>query len=67
MNMMIDVLSDYLDDFALVFLDDILAYSYIGEQHVEHLGKVLEILRQHCLFLKASKCSITDGEVEFLG
>ena len=29
MNMMNDVISDYLDDFVLVFLDDILVYSHI--------------------------------------
>ena len=38
-NMMNDVLSGYLDDFVLVFLDDILVYSHIVEQHAEHFGK----------------------------
>ena len=38
MNMMNDVLSDYLDDFVLVFLDDILVYSCIVEIHAKHLG-----------------------------
>ena len=42
MNMMNDVLSDSLDDFVLLFLDDILVYSRIVEIHTEHLGKVLE-------------------------
>ena len=67
MNMMNDVLSDYLDDFVLVFLDDILVYSHTVEIHVEHLGKVLEALRQHRLYTKGSKCSIMEEEVEFLG
>ena len=53
MNMMNDVLSDYLDDFVLVFLDDVLVYSDIVEIHAEHLGKVLEALRRHHLFAKA--------------
>ena len=39
MNMMNDVLSDYLDDFVLVFLDDVLVYSCIVEINTEHLGK----------------------------
>ena len=65
--MMNDVLSSYLDDFVLVFLDDILVYSRIVEQHVEHLGKVLEALKTHRLFAKANKCSIMVREVEFLG
>ena len=67
MNMMNDVLSGYLDDFVLVFLDDILVYSCTVEQHVEHLGKVLEALKMHHLFAKANKCSIMVREVEFLG
>ena len=67
MNMMNDVLSDDLDDFALVFLDNILVYSRTVEIHAEHLDKVLEALRQHRLYAKASKCSIMEEEVEFLG
>ena len=62
-----DVLSSNLDDFVLVFLDDILIYFCILEQHAEHLGKVLEALKTHHLFAKASKCSIMVWKVEFLG
>ena len=67
MNMMNDVLSGYLDDFVLVFLDDILVYSRTVEQHVDHLGKVLEALKTSRLFAKASKCCIMVREVELLG
>ena len=67
MNIMNDVLSDYLDAFAFVFLDNILVYYRTVEKHAKHLGKVLEALRQHRLFAKASKCSIMAKEVEFLG
>ena len=62
-----DVLSDYLDDFVLVFLDDILVYSCTVKTYVEHLGKVLEALRQHRLYAKASENSIMEEEVKFLG
>ena len=67
MNMMNDVLSSYLDNLVLVFLDDILVYSCIVEQHAEHLGIVLEALKMHRLFAKASKCNIMVREVDFLG
>ena len=67
MNMINAVLSDYLDDFVLVFVDDILVYFHIVEIHAEHLGKVLEALCRHQLFAKASKCSIMEEKVEFLG
>ena len=66
-HMMIDVLSNYLHDFILVFLDDISIYSCIVEQYAKHMGKVQETLKTHRLFAKASKYSIMVGEVEFLG
>ena len=67
MNMMNDVLSNYLDDFVLMFLDDIFVYSHTVEIHAEHLGKVLDALCRHRLFAKASKYSITEEEAELLG
>ena len=50
-----DVLGGHLDVFILVFLDDILVYSRIVEEHVGHLWKVFAALRKHRLFAKASK------------
>ena len=44
MNMMNDVLDDYLDKFVLIFLDDVLVYSVNLEEHAEHLRKLLERL-----------------------
>ena len=67
MNMKDDVLSDYLDDFVLVFLDDILVYSRTVEICAKHLGEVLKSLCRHCLYAKASKYNIMEEEVEFLG
>ena len=66
MHMISDVLAEYLDVFTLVFLDDILVYSYTVEEHVEHLQKVFAALRKRRLFAKASKCSIRVKEVAFL-
>ena len=67
MNLMNDVLAQYLDDFVLVFLDDILVFSNSLEEHAEHLRKVFTELRRHHLFAKASKCEIQTSSVEFLG
>ena len=47
MNLMNDVLAEYLDDFVVVFLDDILIYSKNIEDHIVHLRKVLQKLRDH--------------------
>ena len=67
MNLMNDVLADYLDDFVVVFLDDILIYSKTLEDHAIHLKKVLQKLRDHQLYAKASKCEIAYKSIEFLG
>ena len=67
MNMMNDLLGQYLDQFVLVFLDDVLIYSANVQEHCEHLRKVLDKLRQHRLYAKASKCEVMKTSVEFLG
>ena len=55
MNMMNHLLSEYLDQFILVFVDDILVYSKFIEEHVEHLKKVLQKLEYYHLWSKSSK------------
>ena len=67
MNMMNDVLDDYLDKFVLIFLDNVLVYSANLEEHAEHLRKILERLREQRLYAKASKCEVMKTLVEFLG
>ena len=67
MEMMNDLLGEYLDCFVLIFLDDILVYSQNMKEHVEHLRKVLEKLREHRLYAKASKCKFLKSSIEFLG
>jgi hypothetical protein len=46
MNFMNKVFIQELDRFVVVFIDDILIYSEIAEEHEEHLRIVLERLRQ---------------------
>jgi len=52
---------------VLVFMDDILVYSPTLESHVELLTQVFDIVHQHQLFLKFSKCSFAKQEIEYLG
>ena len=47
----------YLDNFVIVFIDDILIYSKNEEEHAEHLATVLRLLREHQLYAKISKCN----------
>ena len=56
MCLMNSVFSKYLDKFILVFLDDILVYSKNEEEHEEHLRLTLQLVREHQLYAKLSKC-----------
>lgn len=61
------VFSPYLNKFVLVFFDDVLIYSKDMTEHLKHLTLVFNILRQHQLYAKKSKCSFAEQKVEYLG
>jgi hypothetical protein len=67
MYLMNNVFMDYLDKFVVVFIYDILIYSYNEQEHEEHLRKVLQRLRDCQLYAKLSKCEFWISEVMFLG
>nr|GEX26991.1 putative reverse transcriptase domain-containing protein [Tanacetum cinerariifolium] len=66
MDLMNRVCMPYLDKFIIVFIEDILIYSKTREEHVEHLGLVLELLKKEKLYAKFSKCEFWLREVQFL-
>jgi hypothetical protein len=61
------VFMEYLDRFVVVFIDDILIFSKMMEEHEGHLRLVLENLRSNQLYAKFSKCEFWLTEVAFLG
>jgi hypothetical protein len=67
MHLMQQIFRPYLDDFVIVFLDDILIYSKTLDDHYRHLRLVLQVLRDKKLYAKASKCEFFTNEIEFLG
>jgi hypothetical protein len=67
MYLMNSVFMPELDQFVMVFIDDILMYSKSMEEHEEHLQIVLPRLREHQLYAKFSKCEFCINEVPFLG
>ena len=67
MDLMNRIFRPYLDQFVIVFIDNILIYSGSGEEHVEHLRIVLQTLREHRLYAKLSKCQFWHDSVAFLG
>ncbi|CAA0816394.1 Unknown protein, partial [Striga hermonthica] len=56
MDLMNRIFHPYLDQFVIVFIDDILIYSKSQKEHEEHLRVVLETLRREKLFAKFSQC-----------
>jgi len=62
-----EILSDYLDIFWVVYLDDILVFSPDEETHQEHVRAILTRVRDTGLRLKASKCEFHTTETEYLG
>lgn len=66
-RLMNEIFRQHLDVFVLVYLDDILVFSKNEEDHAQHLHKVFEILRQHQLYAKLSKCAFGQSSLPFLG
>ena len=67
MDLMHRVFQTYLDQFVVVFVDDILIHSQLEWEHEYHLRIVLQLLRDHQLYAKFSKCEFWLTEVRFLG
>ena len=53
--------------YALVYLDDVIVYSKMEEDHLRWLQAVFERFHEHGLKLKASKCSFLHRQITFLG
>ena len=56
-----------LGRFVQVYMDDVLIFSRTREEHLVHVRMVLELLRHHQLYAKASKCQFGRSSVGFLG
>jgi len=59
-------LREYLNDFAITYLDDILIYSDDLEMHCSHVHKVLRKLSERVLYVKKSKSKFKAKKIKFL-
>ena len=66
MDLMTQVFHPYLDQFVIIFIDDILVYFKNAEEHAFYLRIVLQTLRERQLHGKFSKCKFWLKEVIFL-
>ena len=65
MDLMNRVFRPYVDQFVVVFIDDILVYSKDAQEHEQHLKIVMQTLREKKLYAKHSKCDFWLKEVSF--
>jgi hypothetical protein len=62
-----DGFKEYLDEFVMVYINDILIFSRTAEDHLRHVELILARLRQHQLFAKLSKCEFNRASLPLLG
>ena len=56
-----------MDQFVVVFIDDILVYSKDRKNHKTHIRVMLETFRKEQWYAKLSECEFWLNEVSFLG
>lgn len=61
------VLYEYIGDFVEVYVDDIMIHSKNFEEHIEHVEKVLQKLKENNLVIKLKKSRFCTQQIEFLG
>jgi hypothetical protein len=67
MSLMNGVFCEYLDKFVQVFIDDILIYSQVMEEHDKHLRWVLQCIQENNIFGNLSECSFYQSKIHYLG
>ncbi|KAL0448407.1 UNVERIFIED_CONTAM: RNA-directed DNA polymerase [Sesamum latifolium] len=65
MALMNRTFQEYMDQFVIVSIDDILVYSKNREEHEQHLRILLQILKEKELYAKLSKCEFWVNQVVF--
>jgi len=62
-----DTFSDILDNYVVVYLDDILIFSDNIKDHIQHVREVLQRLRNNALFGNLEKSKFHNSSTKFLG
>ena len=60
-----NILRQYLNQFVIIYLDDIIIYSKILKEHVSYVFKILKYLNIKNLYLKLKKCEFYRKKVNF--
>ncbi len=62
-----EVFQKFLHRFVIVYIDNILIYSWNLAEHRHHVTQVLHQLRKHHLYLKLEKCEFHCPRIQCLG
>ncbi len=62
-----DTFRPSLDDFVVIYLDDILIFSKSLKEDKEHVRKLLTLICENKLYAKSTKRAFAQTELEFLG
>ncbi len=65
-NFMNDILMNYLNEFVITYLNDIIVYSNNKKEHVQHVRKILQRLRETNIQADVDKCEFHIIETKFL-
>ena len=60
------VLYDHLNEFVIIYLNNILIYSETEKNHEKHVKKVLRRFQEKKLYLKSEKCEFHKQQIEYL-
>ena len=52
--------------YCLIYLDDVIVFSEMPEEHLQRMCVVFDRLREHGLKLKPSKCDVFKSEINYL-
>ena len=61
-----ETLQHLINIICMIYLNDILIYSAIREQHIKDVYAVFLQLQKYCLHVNLKKCSFFILEIEFL-
>ena len=67
MHLMDQIFREQLGQFIVIFLDDILVYNRTMQDDIDHVCRTLQMLWQHQLYAKVSKCAFLRHPVGYLG
>ena len=65
-RLMQNCLSELNLTYCLIYLDDVIVFSEMPEEHLQRMRVVFDRLREHGLKLKPSKCEVFKPEINYL-